>query len=80
MITRVQKLGNSFALRIPKSFAAKVGLDRNSSVEVSLMDGKLVIAPVVKRKLTLAKLLSQVTEQNLHREFDAGFAVGREAW
>ena len=80
MITRIQKLGNSFALRIPKSFAHKVGLNQNSSVELSLVDGKLVIVPVIKRRLTLEKLLSQVTEQNLHHEIDTGSAIGREAW
>jgi len=80
MKTRVQKWGNSLALRIPKSFATEVGLQTDSSVEVSLVKGKLVIAPIVKRKLTLRALLAQVTDNNLHREVDIGSAVGREAW
>ena len=46
MKTRVQKWGNSLALRIPKSFASEVGLEKETSVEVSLSDGKLVITPV----------------------------------
>jgi antitoxin MazE len=80
MKTRVQKWGNSLALRIPKSFATEVGLQTDSSVEVSLVKGKLVIAPIVKRKLTLRALLAQVTDNNLHREVDTGSAVGSEAW
>ena len=48
MKTRVQKWGNSLALRIPKSFASEVGLKSESPVEVSMEDGKLVIAPVAK--------------------------------
>jgi antitoxin MazE len=80
MKTRVQKWGNSLALRIPKSFATQVGLQTDSSVEVSLVKGKLVIAPIVKRKLTLRALLAQVTDNNLHREVDTGSAVGSEAW
>ena len=80
MKTRVQKWGNSLALRIPKSFATEVGLQTDSSVEVSLVKGKLVIAPIVKRKLTLRALLAQVTDDNLHREVDTGSAVGNEAW
>ncbi len=80
MKTRVQKWGNSLALRIPKSFATEVGLQTDSSVEVSLVKGKLVIAPIVKRKLTLRALLAQVTDNNLHREVDTGPAVGNEAW
>ena len=80
MKTRVQKWGNSLALRIPKSFAVEAGLDHDSSVEISLIDGKLVIIPAVKPKLTLKQLLAQVTEDNLHREADTGPAVGSEAW
>jgi antitoxin MazE len=80
MKTRVQKWGNSLALRIPKSFATEAGLDRDSSVEVSLIDGKLTIVPDTKPKFTLRQLLSQVTKENLHREVDMGPATGREVW
>jgi antitoxin MazE len=80
MKTRVQKWGNSLALRIPKSFATEAGLQTNSSVELSLVRGKLVVVPVVKPKLTLKQLLAKVTEDNLHHEIDTGPAVGIEAW
>ena len=80
MKTRVQKWGNSLALRIPKSLATEAGLDRDSSVEVSLTDGKLTIVPDTKPKFTLKRLLSQVTKENLHREVDMGPATGREVW
>jgi antitoxin MazE len=80
MKTRVQKWGNSLALRIPKSFATEAGLDRDSSVEVSLKDGKLTIVPDTKPKFTLKQLLSQVTNENLHHEVDTGPAMGNEAW
>ncbi|MBL7200012.1 MAG: AbrB/MazE/SpoVT family DNA-binding domain-containing protein [Anaerolineae bacterium] len=80
MKTRVKKWGNSLALRIPKPLAAEVGLDDNSLVELSLVDGKLVITPGVEPELRLADLLAQVTEDNLHGEVETGPAVGREAW
>ena len=80
MKTRVQKWGNSLALRIPKSLATEAGLDRDSSVEVSLTDGKLTIVPDTKPKFTLKQLLSQVTKENLHHEVDSGPATGREVW
>jgi antitoxin MazE len=80
MKTRVQKWGNSLALRIPKSFASEVGLDQNSSVEVSLKEGKLIVAPALEPKFTLKQLLAQVTKKNLHREVDTGPAVGDEVW
>jgi len=80
MKTRVQKWGNSLALRIPKSFAAEVGLDSNSPVEMSLRDGKLIVVPSEKPKLSLRQLLAQVTDENLHHEVDTGSAVGGEVW
>jgi antitoxin MazE len=80
MKTRIQKWGNSLALRIPKSFVTGAGLEQGSVVEVSLVDGKLVVVPVVKPTLTLEQLLAEVTEQNLHREVNTGFAMGNEAW
>ena len=80
MKTRVQKWGNSLALRIPKSFADEVGLQKETSVEVSLVDGKIVITRLTEPKLTLEQLLSKVTKDNLHDEIDTGPAVGNETW
>jgi len=76
----VQKWGNSLALRIPKPFATEIGLQRNSPVEVSLVDGQLVIVPVVEPASTLEHLLAQVTEGNLHGEIETGPVVGKEVW
>jgi antitoxin MazE len=80
MRTRVKKWGNSLALRIPKSFATEVGLDFDTPVDVSLVDGKLIVVPAIEPALTLEYLLAQVTEDNLHREIDTGPAMGNEAW
>ncbi|BAZ97913.1 Antitoxin MazE [bioreactor metagenome] len=80
MKTLVQKWGNSLALRIPKVFAAEVGLQKETSVEVSLTDGKLIITPVSQPKLTLQQLLAKITKYNLHSEVDTGPAAGDEAW
>ena len=80
MKTRIQKWGNSLALRIPKSFADEVGIQKETAVEVSITEGKLVITPVTKPKLTLKQLLANVTKENLHHEVDTGSAVGNETW
>jgi antitoxin MazE len=76
----VKKWGNSLAVRIPKPFANEVGLEQDTPVEVSLVDGKLVVRPVHEPALSLDQLLAQVTEANLHREVDTGPAVGNEVW
>jgi antitoxin MazE len=80
METRVQRWGNSLALRIPKLLADEAGLKDNSSVQLVLRDKQLVVVPVAKPALSLDALLAQVTDENLHREVDAGPAVGGEAW
>ena len=80
METRVQKWGNSLALRIPKPFAAEIGIEPNSSVELALDDGKLVVTPIVKPAPSLEQLVAQVSDANLQGEVDSGPAVGREAW
>ncbi len=80
MKTRVQKWGNSLALRIPKAFAAEARLGEDTPVELSLVNGKVVIQPLVPQSPTLRELLRGVTEENLHGEWDTGPAMGREVW
>ena len=80
METTIKKWGNSLALRIPKALAEEAGLYYELSVELSLLDGKLVIAPIEHPKLDLEAMLDQVTEENLHSEVNFGPAVGQEVW
>jgi antitoxin MazE len=80
MKARVQKWGNSLALRIPRSFAAEARIQQDAEVDLSLEEGRLVITPVAPPKQTLEQLLEQVTEHNLHQEVEAGPGIGRELW
>lgn len=80
MRSRIQKWGNSLALRIPKSFAAEAGLQKESPVDVSLTNGKLVITPVSQPKVTLEELVARISEENRHDEVDTGPARGNELW
>jgi antitoxin MazE len=80
MKTRIQKWGNSLALRIPKSVAAESHLEQGMLVEVSLLDGKLLVTPLRPPAVSLEELLQGITPENLHHEVDTGPAVGNEAW
>jgi antitoxin MazE len=80
MQTKIQKWGNSLALRIPRSFALDARLKQDSVVEISLVDGKLVIKPVVPEAYRLDKLIARIKPENIHREVDAGKPVGKEIW
>ena len=80
METRVQKWGNSLALRIPKPLASQIGLEPNSPVELSLRGDKLMIELVTPPELNLDDLLARVTRDNIHGEVDTGPPIGREVW
>ena len=80
MLTKVKKWGNSLALRIPRSLAADARIENDSLVEVSLVDGQIVVKPLMSSKWTLDQLLAGVTQENIHREIDTGNPVGNEVW
>ena len=80
MKTTVQKWGNSYAVRIPKSFIKEVGLEYRTDVELTLEDGKLVIQPIKGETITLDELLTGVTKKNLHTVEDTGAPMGNEVW
>jgi len=78
MLTKVQKWGNSLAVRIPSAFAKEIGLCPDTEVELRLEDNKLVIIPNKRRQLE--ELLKQITPENVHREIDWGEKSGKEEW
>jgi antitoxin MazE len=80
MQTRVQKWGNSLALRIPRSFALEAGLQVDAAVELSLVEGRLVVQRISPQPLKLDQLLRGVTDENLPGEWDTGPALGKEVW
>jgi len=80
MKTRIQKWGNSLALRIPKAFAIESGIDQDTRVEVILRDGKLIVTPLPTSRVTLEVLLAGITDANRHDEHDLGVAAGNEVW
>ncbi len=78
MLTKVQKWGNSIALRIPKTFADEMHLTPESAIEMRVEGGKLIIQTVGKPEFTLDGLLAGITPENLHAETEWGDAVGVE--
>ncbi len=80
MKTKVQRWGNSLAVRIPKTFAEEVGLTDDTPVEMRLFKGGLLVEPSCTWGPSLEELLDGVDESNLHGEVDAGPPQGSEAW
>ena len=79
MVTRVQKWGNSLALRIPRSFAAQAKVAAGTAADIAVESGRLVVRPA-RQRYRLRDLLSGITARNLHSEVDTGSPVGREVW
>lgn len=80
MLVRVQKWGNSLALRIPAPFARETGLDPGSEVDLALEDGRLVLTPRRPQRFSLAELVGGISSANRHGEVPTAGPVGSEAW
>jgi antitoxin MazE len=80
MLTRVRKWGNSLGLRIPRSFAAEMGVEDGSPVDLSVHEGEIHVRPVRRRAYSLDALLEGIDKSNLHGEVRTGRRVGREVW
>jgi antitoxin MazE len=70
MLTKVQKWGNSIALRIPKAFADEMKMTPGSAVEMCIEGDKLTIKTASGPDYTLEELLAGITPENLHKEID----------
>lgn len=79
MQTKVQKWGNSLAIRLPPTLAREMGLSNQSIVELSWRDDQVILRPV-KSSFTLEQLVAGITNDNLHGEVDTGAPVGKESW
>ncbi|MCK0538841.1 AbrB/MazE/SpoVT family DNA-binding domain-containing protein [Alcanivorax quisquiliarum] len=75
---KIRRMGNSQGVLIPRPLLAAAGLKVDESIEITPVDGKLVIARATP-ELSLDELLGGITEANLHGEVDSGAAVGVEA-
>jgi antitoxin MazE len=79
MRTQIGKWGNSLAVRLPAAHAKDLGLTEGMDLDVSVVDGGLLLRPRPK-EYSLDELVARITPENLHGETDWGPAVGREAW
>ena len=80
MRARIQKWGNSLALRIPRPFAEESNLRQGSAVDVSVRNGRIVVVPIADPETSLERLVAQITSRNRHSETETGTAVGSEIW
>jgi antitoxin MazE len=79
MHTSIDKWGNSLGLRIPAFLAKKLGIKVGTSIEVDVVDDKLIISKKEESE-TLASLLKGITKENLHVDYLRDAAKGNEVW
>ena len=79
METKVQKWGNSLAIRIPKSYAKDIDIIQGSLIDISKDNDRIILKPK-RKKEKLSDLLAQITQDNIHEEIDTGKNVGNEIW
>jgi len=80
MSITLHRWGNSVGLRVPKPMLEQLGLSEGSRVDVMIEDGRLVIEPVRRGRMTMAELLEGFTQGDPPGEVDWGSPVGREVW
>lgn len=80
METKVARWGNSLGLRLPKVLAEELAIEEGTAVELTAVEGSLVVRPVREGRYELEELLSEVREDNLPNEIDTGRPHGREIW
>jgi antitoxin MazE len=80
MVAIVAKWGNSLAIRIPQNLAKEIHLAEGAEIDLSIVDGNLVVKPIIRKRYSLDELVNAITLENLHGEVDSGAAVGNEFW
>lgn len=80
MQAKIQKWGNSLAIRIPKGMAQETGLHYEAAVDLRVRDGYLIVERLQTQRFSLDQLLEEVSDENLHSEVDFGPARGGEVW
>ena len=78
MTTKVQKWGNSYAMRIPKEIVREMRFREGSPVSFSIEDGSIIITHIKKPKYTLGGLLKDFNKKQQHEEIFSDVEVGNE--
>ncbi|OGQ34225.1 MAG: hypothetical protein A3F16_07750 [Deltaproteobacteria bacterium RIFCSPHIGHO2_12_FULL_43_9] len=80
MKSKLQKWGNSLAIRIPKTLSEEINVGRGSEVKLEVVDKKIIIEVVKETTYTLQNLLDCVNKDNIHSEIETGKPKGKELW
>lgn len=83
MTTKVQKWGNSLAVRLPKELAKAMDFKSGTAVRFVQKGSRVEIQliPTAKvKKYSLKELVAGITKENKHELYDWGKPMGKEVW
>ncbi len=80
MRIKIQKWGNSLAMRIPKAFAFQSNIKQDEYVNLTLENDRIIVEPEIEKTFTLEELVGGIKKSNLHNEMDFGEKTGAEPW
>jgi antitoxin MazE len=78
MKARVQRWGNSLAVRLPKAVVESLKLDEGSVIGMEEREGCIILKPV--HDYQLDELLDGVRPEQMHGEVSTGASRGKESW
>ena len=77
---QIGRWGNSLALRIPSSIARAAGFAEGTTVSISVVDQRLIVAPLqAEPTYHHDELVAAITDENRHPEIRTGKVVGNES-
>ncbi len=77
MYTTIQRWGNSQGIRLPKAILEMANLSESDTVELKVVDGKIIIEPA-KEHRTLKERIAEYKGDYQPHEWDTGTSVGKE--
>lgn len=79
MEATIKKWGNSPALRLPAALIKAAALNLDQKVNITALEGKIIIAPLETVQYQLKELLEGITPGNSHDEVSFGGPLGKES-
>lgn len=80
MKTKIRKGGDGLIVEIPEAFAAEAGLIIDATVDLKLVEGKVVIESDIADRFDFDEMVDRITVENSHQEYDIGPKCGIESW
>ncbi len=80
METSIKTWGNSQGIRIPKEYLTQLGITKQTLLDISIEDGKIVISKVFRHKTLEERIMESGKPLEASGEYDFGEPTGNEVW